>query len=549
MRYVAPYGVADPDAHYINGNPSTGVQGSIPPAEAFEHPMREMSNVIVKSKITPTPTDLLQMTKAMRSQRVNYAEDTGSANQLSVSYDPPIGPYTDGLVLRVKVKSANTTAATIDAGGGRVKIVRSDLSLLQPNDLRAGGIVELVFDRTQFQMVNYIPATGNTTVTNNYNNIPYAIDGGGVNLITVTGVPIPGGGLSEGDAIFVKVKTTNTGATQIRVNALALAQVRFGDEQLLPGDLVDDEIKLLVYDGFAYQCSPNNLISQSVTIAVPSTSYGQTVNEVLALLARKRIAPGAYVTLQMAPGDDYGPIEIYHIDASRIVIRGTMNASMTHPTINDFKARGYSVAQQNTDAGENLNMLRLRYGTVIRVNASEAGIRNVGPGQPTIQNILIQGNHTTDGSIGVSVQENYSIECNGVAVWGVGGTCFSNHGYMFLYNCSGSAAYYGMSGFGCARFYIHTCISVGHAAGLVTDFFGTSELINSYFRANRIYGILCAFMSGMKIWTIDATGNAKDIQAMRMSYIWMKASTVYTTISPPADGSEGEGGSRIDKLP
>ena len=548
MRYVQPYGVADPNASYVNGNPSTGVQGSIPPAEAFEHPMREMSNVITKSKLVPSPTDLLQMTKAMRSQRVNYAEDTGSTNQLTVAYDPPIGPYTDGLVLRVKSRYANTTSATIDAGGGRVKIVRADLSNLQPNDLRAGGIVELVFDRTQFQMVNYLSAAGGDVI-NNYNNIPYAIDGGGVNLISITGVPIPGGDLSAGDAFFVKIKSTNTGATQMRVNGGALIQVRFGDEQLLPGDLVDDEIKLMIYDGTAYQVSPNGVIDQSVTIPVPSASYGTTVMDVLKLLARKRIAPTAYVYLQLAPGEDHPPISIYHIDSSRIIIQGTMNASMTHPTPNDFKARGYSVAQQNTDAGENLNMLRLRYGTIIHVSGSEVGIKNEGPGQPTIQNILIQGNHTTDHTVGVQVLENYAIECTGVAVWGVGGTCFFDHGYMFLANCSASNSYYGMSGFGCTRFYLHTVTSVGNAAGLVIDFFGHAEIINSNFRANRIYGILCAFGSGMKVWTNDATGNAKDIHCMQMSFIWLKSSTTYTTISPPADGSEGEGGSRILKVP
>ncbi|MHC2399095.1 hypothetical protein ACVMGC_003639 [Bradyrhizobium barranii subsp. barranii] len=30
MKYNQPYGVSDPKAPYINGNPATGQQGSIP---------------------------------------------------------------------------------------------------------------------------------------------------------------------------------------------------------------------------------------------------------------------------------------------------------------------------------------------------------------------------------------------------------------------------------------------------------------------------------------------------------------------------------------
>ena len=35
MKYVQPYGIADEDAPYINGDPSQGRMGSIPPAAAF----------------------------------------------------------------------------------------------------------------------------------------------------------------------------------------------------------------------------------------------------------------------------------------------------------------------------------------------------------------------------------------------------------------------------------------------------------------------------------------------------------------------------------
>jgi hypothetical protein len=46
VKYNQPYGITDPDAPYINGNPSTGTMGSIPPAPSIEHPQREIVNVI-----------------------------------------------------------------------------------------------------------------------------------------------------------------------------------------------------------------------------------------------------------------------------------------------------------------------------------------------------------------------------------------------------------------------------------------------------------------------------------------------------------------------
>src|SRR5262245_28986026 len=191
MKYVQPYGIADPDAPYINGDPSIGRQGSIPPAAAFEHPMREIMGVINKNLLAASSSDLLQMVKANRSQRVNYAEDTGTVNTLSVAFDPPMASYTVGLPIRVRVKSANTGACTIDAGAGRVNIRRPNGSSLVLGDLSAGGIVDLVYDGTLFQMINFLGAggggggtgTGTGTggggdVINNYYNvnIPYTND-------------------------------------------------------------------------------------------------------------------------------------------------------------------------------------------------------------------------------------------------------------------------------------------------------------------------------------------------------------------------------------
>ena len=91
MKYQQPYGVTDPNASYINGDPTVGRAGSIPPAAAFEYPMRELLNVITNSNVVPDNGDLAQLAKAIRSQALNYLEDSGTVNNIVVSPILPLG--------------------------------------------------------------------------------------------------------------------------------------------------------------------------------------------------------------------------------------------------------------------------------------------------------------------------------------------------------------------------------------------------------------------------------------------------------------------------
>ena len=105
MRYHQPYGINDPDAPYINGDPSIARQGSIIPAEAVEFPQREIIAAIEGAKMVSDDADLAQLLLAMRSQRMNYAVAIGGgvvpANTVAVEFDPPIGnSMTPGMLVR-----------------------------------------------------------------------------------------------------------------------------------------------------------------------------------------------------------------------------------------------------------------------------------------------------------------------------------------------------------------------------------------------------------------------------------------------------------------
>lgn len=64
MKYVPPrYG--DPDDPYVDGNPDGSSEGSIPPAAAIEHPMREIEAAIVAAGLVPDSEDLTQLAAAI----------------------------------------------------------------------------------------------------------------------------------------------------------------------------------------------------------------------------------------------------------------------------------------------------------------------------------------------------------------------------------------------------------------------------------------------------------------------------------------------------
>lgn len=147
MKYFQPYGVSDPEGSYVNGNPTTGTMGSIPPAESIEHPQREIVNFIKDSaRLTPSPSDLHQLGKSIQSNQVNYGVDIGEVNLVIVALKPVPDAYYTGMPVTFKAKYANTGTATLDAGRGAHVIYRAGGSLLLGSEWAAGDLVTVYYD-------------------------------------------------------------------------------------------------------------------------------------------------------------------------------------------------------------------------------------------------------------------------------------------------------------------------------------------------------------------------------------------------------------------
>ena len=147
MKYEAPYGVSDPNASYINGNPSTGTMGSIPPAASIENPQREIVNFITDSGNTPTDADLHQLSKSVQGGVVNFAVDGGNPNFIAITPIPAISSYQQGQFFRIKVAAKNTGPVQLNVNGvGFAPLVHGTLTPLGAGEINAGQIIQVAYD-------------------------------------------------------------------------------------------------------------------------------------------------------------------------------------------------------------------------------------------------------------------------------------------------------------------------------------------------------------------------------------------------------------------
>ena len=156
MKYEAPYGVSDPNASYINGNPATGTMGSIPPAASIENPQREIVNFETDSGLTPTDADLHQLSKSVQNGHVNYCEDQGTPNFIAITPTPAVAAYQGGLHFRIKIANNNTgpTKLNVSNVGFSSLVHSSNQSELGAGELFAGMIIEVTFDDAKWQLLS-----------------------------------------------------------------------------------------------------------------------------------------------------------------------------------------------------------------------------------------------------------------------------------------------------------------------------------------------------------------------------------------------------------
>lgn len=156
---------------------------------------------------------------------LNYCADAGSTDAYACSLTPAITAYTTGQVVYVKANTANTGAATLALNGLAVKSIKKTYggvtTALGDNDIRAGQIVGLVYDGTNFQMQS---AAGNTYTGGDVVGPASATDGGFVQFDSTTGKLLKGGLTLDTDGTFAANSDTRVPSQKAVVTLAATKQ-------------------------------------------------------------------------------------------------------------------------------------------------------------------------------------------------------------------------------------------------------------------------------------------------------------------------------------
>jgi hypothetical protein len=294
--------VDDPDAPYINANPSAGIEGSVIPAGAVEYPQREIVAATEYAGFAPSDDDAHnQLTRGIR-QGTAYAVATvisgGDPNALYVNLTPKLDAYRAGLVLQIKIPVENTGPVGIDIDNlGMRSAVRASGAVMAAADLRAGMIASFVYDGNVFQLINFQGFTSTTTNENTYIvNVPYCVDLGSANHIIAPFAP-PITTLTAGLFVFVKIAANCTGPTFISVNGLPEVELLRTDlGSLAPRDVIAGMVCGMVYDGTKFQMV-SMVASLARDLTAPLTYYvRKTGNN-----ANDGLTPAtAFLTIQFA---------------------------------------------------------------------------------------------------------------------------------------------------------------------------------------------------------------------------------------------------------
>jgi len=348
MQYNGPFdqpGV--PDAPYVNGNPATGTQGSIPPAAAFEYPQREIVNFIVDNLITPDNGDLHQVSRAYQNASVIYGADSGTANNIVIVLNPIPNALTPGMTVRIKKGNlANTGAMTLNIGLGANNLLKADGSAFNNGEMPANMAFEATWDGSVWKTANFLGLQSSTnTVINNFTTkIPYCVDTSSTsNTIVAPFSPVITT-FSAGDPILVKLNKAFTGGpVTILVNAMGAINVKRGDgNNPLKGDGYVGQVLLLEHDGTNFQIINSNVPSGPLPIIIADQKPNGTEGG--------SFSAGAWRTrdLNTVVADPFGLVGagIISLSANRITLgAGTWEIHIRAPAIgvDDHEARFWNV--------------------------------------------------------------------------------------------------------------------------------------------------------------------------------------------------------------
>ena len=160
MKYNQPFDQpSSPNAPYVDGNPSAGIQGSIVPAASIEYPQREIMAAIQAAGLVGTNSDLTQLLQMMKVMDVFNAFKAGSnggnASQWSMACPPlPTMPPPKGTAVWFHPVYDSVAGGTVFSINGSpfAPVTNVDLSPVAIGDVVGTTWLLLFFDGVEWLM-------------------------------------------------------------------------------------------------------------------------------------------------------------------------------------------------------------------------------------------------------------------------------------------------------------------------------------------------------------------------------------------------------------
>ena len=120
---------------------------------------QEMVGFIAASGLTPSDTDLLQLTKGSQSGKINYGVNTGTTNAWAANLSPTPPALAIGMQVRIlATATAPTGAVTLNLNGSGAYPVRwGDGSVIAAGDIAAGEVVTLTWTGSYWALPGLSP--------------------------------------------------------------------------------------------------------------------------------------------------------------------------------------------------------------------------------------------------------------------------------------------------------------------------------------------------------------------------------------------------------
>lgn len=243
----------------------------------------------------------------------NYAVDTGTANNYLIAITGQTTTYVAGIAFQFRAANTNTGASTLNVNTqGAISIVRTDGTALAAGDIIANGIVSVMYDGTNFQLLN--DAGGKAETFSN---------------VTITGTAtIATANVTTFNPAITNAQLANSSVT-IGNTAVALGstQTTFGNVTLQNANLTS------VASTF-----PNSyLANSSVTIGNTAVSLGSTATS-LGNLTVTNVTITNYTESNVAIGNTGATQTIALTNGTVQTATLTANCTVTMPTATNGKS-------------------------------------------------------------------------------------------------------------------------------------------------------------------------------------------------------------------